>query len=66
MGQLYVGAEDIQTSSAITNIGDIDDEFGDKNCSNVPGGQALPLPVTGSYAVMQKIILMTSLIIPML
>ena len=55
MGQLYVGAEDIQTSSAITNIQfDIDDEFGNRIASNVPGGQSVTVPVTGSYTVIPK------------
>ena len=55
MGQLYVGAEDIQTSSTINNIQfDIDDEFGNRIASNVPGGQSVTVPVTGSYTVTPK------------
>ena len=55
MGQLYVGGEDIPTSSTITNIQfDIEDEFGNRIASNVPGGQSVIVPVTGSYTVIPK------------
>ena len=55
MGQLYVGGEDIPTSSTITNIQfDIEDEFGNRIASNVPGGQSVTVPVTGSYTVIPK------------
>ena len=55
MGQLYVGAEDIQTSSTINDVQfDIEDEFGNRIASNVPGGQSVTVPVTGSYTVIPK------------
>ena len=60
MGQLYVGAEkkisgSIWDSNAITDIQfDIEDEFGNRIASNVPGGQSVTVPVTGSYTVIPK------------
>ena len=60
MGQLYVGAEkkisgSIWDSNAITDIQfDIEDEFGNRIASNVPGGQSVTVPVTGSYTLIPK------------
>lgn len=60
MGQLYVGAEkivpeDVYSSSTITDIQfDIEDEFGNRIASNVPGGQSVTVPVTGSYTIIPK------------
>ena len=60
MGQLYVGAEkkvpgSIWGSNAITDIQfDIEDEFGNRIASNVPGGQSVTVPVTGSYTLIPK------------
>ena len=60
MGQLYVGAEkivpeDVYSSSTITDIQfDIEDEFGNRIASNVPGGQSVTVPVTGSYTLIPK------------
>ena len=60
MGQLYVGAEkkvpsSIWGSNAITDIQfDIEDEFGNRVASNVPGGQSVTVPVTGSYTLIPK------------
>ena len=60
MGQLYVGAEkkvpgSIWGSNAITDIQfDVEDEFGNRIASNVPGGQSVTVPVTGSYTLIPK------------
>lgn len=60
MGQLYVGAEkkvpgSIWGSNAITDVQfDIEDEFGNRIASNVPGGQSVTVPVTGSYTLIPK------------
>lgn len=60
MGQLYVGAEkkvpsSVWGSNAITDIQfDIEDEFGNRIASNVPGGQSVTVPVTGSYTLIPK------------
>ena len=60
MGQLYVGAEkkvpaSIWGSNANTDIQfDIEDEFGNRIASNVPGGQSVTVPVTGSYTLIPK------------
>ena len=60
MGQLYVGGEkivpeDVYSSSTITDIKfDIEDEFGNRIASNVPGGQSVTVPVTGSYTLIPK------------
>ena len=60
MGKLYVGGEkivpeDVYSSSTITDIKfDIEDEFGNRIASNVPGGQSVTVPVTGSYTLIPK------------
>lgn len=60
MGQLYVGADKIVpeyagSPSTITDIKfDIEDEFGNRIASNVPGGQSVTVPVTGSYTLIPK------------
>ena len=60
MGQLYVGAEkkvpaSIWGSNAITDIQfDSEDEVGNRIASNVPGGQSVTVPVTGSYTLIPK------------
>ena len=60
MGRLYVYGEkivpeDVYSSSTISDIKfDIEDEFGNRIASNVPGGQSVPVPVTGSYTLIPK------------
>lgn len=72
MGKLYVngevyGAPLYSPSRFISDITfDIEDEFGNRIASGVQGGQSVLVPVTGSYTVIPKIILLTALIIPML
>ena len=57
MGKLYVngeiyGAPLYSPSRFISDITfDIEDEFGNRIASNVPGGQSVTVPVTGSYTV---------------
>lgn len=60
MGKLYVDADKIVpeapgSPSTITDIKfDIEDEFGNRIASNVPGGQSVTVPVTGSYTLIPK------------
>ena len=60
MGKLYVDGEkivpeDVYSPSTITDIKfDIEDEFGNRIASNVPGGQSVTVPVTGSYTLIPK------------
>ena len=60
MGKLYVngeiyGAPLYSPSRFISDITfDIEDEFGNRIASNVPGGQSVTVPVTGSYTVIPK------------
>ena len=60
MGQLYVDADKIVpeytgSPSTITDIKfDIEDEYGNRIASNVPGGQSVTVPVTGSYTLIPK------------
>lgn len=60
MGRLYVDADKIVpeyagSPSTITDIKfDIEDEYGNRIASNVPGGQSVTVPVTGSYTLIPK------------
>lgn len=60
MGKLYVDADKIVpeyagSPSTITDIKfDIEDEYGNRIASNVPGGQSVTVPVTGSYTLIPK------------
>ena len=60
MGKLYVngeiyGAPLYSPSRFISDITfDIEDEFGNRIASNIPGGQSVTVPVTGSYTVIPK------------